>query len=142
MHKLAREMVEEWAPITNKNCKGYGWKRDGQSASCGYCGSMSVEEVIECLSAVPRVTFELADSGYKVYIDRYPHAGDCPKLPTACYCTVKIGGGPIKFYSWHLFDGGRSREEAEALWRVILVECRHTHNELMARMRRPHESVY
>ncbi len=137
---LARENISLWQPITNKTCgetslgKAY-WRQDGQSASCSYCGSMSTEELLECLSAIPKLDFSLADSSSKVYIARYPHAGACPEPPTVCNCSVKVGGGPIKFRTYHLFDGARTMEEAEHIWYRVRVECQRSWNELTAKMR-------
>ena len=83
---------------------------------------MSTEEVVESLSN-PDVMFDQADNPQKFYVHRYPHPGDCSEpevFPngstfSGCSCDPKLGhGGPIKFYSSHLFDGGRTQAEAEA----------------------------
>lgn len=134
---LARESIATWKPITNKNCAGATWIPNGNSFSCSNCGSMSSEELIECLNASPVEEFSMADSGYKVYLGRYRHAGECePKCP----CDKKNGGGPIKFYSWHLFDGDTPRETAVYLWTRIRVECNRSYRELIERMKKPHDN--
>ncbi len=146
---MAREQMDYWKPITNKNCfnphhQGI-WVPNGKSFSCSWCGSMSTEEVLECLTATPPVGFSQADNPGKVYIERYPHAGDCVTSESediSCSCKDAMGGGPIKFYSWHLFDGVRAPEEVQVLWYRIRVECERSWRELTERMRSRRPSYY
>ncbi len=129
---LAREQVETWLPPDNMHClegtrqvfhdeaKMPTWKKhdDEQSPGCSYCGSMSVEELLETIDAGNIV--EMSDKGYKAYVRRYKHPGPCSYpyheeneqggsvTSHGCGCDPRgKGGGPIKFYLWHLLDGGR-----------------------------------
>lgn len=146
--RFARERREEWAPISNRICVGEAkasrwgtvpltWSENGQSASCSWCGSMSSEEVLECLDLpYEEVRFSTADNPWKFYLTRYNHAGDCIPFTTttehpgggktirhACACEVKRGGGPIKFYAQHLADGARPEDEFERLLLRIRVRA-------------------
>lgn len=131
--------------ILNEYCRGGiarfrdldgGWRRNGRSWSCSYCGSMSVDELRECLGAVPPLRYDLNDRRDKVYIDRYPHAGDCPTSEGShCVCDVKRGGGPIKFYLRHLYDDGIEEDERQSLYMRLMAECTRSRSELMARWR-------
>lgn len=86
------------------------WKRNGRSWSCGYCGSMSIEELRECMDAVPPLSFELNDHRNKIYVSRYPHAGDCP-----IYC--ECGAGQDRHVGEHNY-----KEEWAKSWRDGPVE--------------------
>ena len=113
-----------------------GWHRNGRSWSCSYCGSMSVDELRECLDAVPPLDYSLNDRRDKVYVNRYPHAGDCEQGPNGgCLCDVLRGGGPIKFYLRHLWEGGIEEDERQALYQRLMAECTRSWGELMARLR-------
>ncbi|KKN01597.1 hypothetical protein LCGC14_1126170 [marine sediment metagenome] len=131
MAAFARDRVDEWLPPDNTYCQGvlrqWGmgpleWSRNGQSYSCSMCGSMSVEELLECLDG-PEIEFSINDHGNKVYVRRYSHAGDCPPVDdnSECFCDVRRGGGPIKFYLRHMRDGGRSEEEQLGIYSRVKV---------------------
>lgn len=123
------------------------WQKNGQSWSCSFCGSMSIEELQECFEAVPPLMFELNDRHDKVYVNRYHHAGDCPVPYTEtnehggsftmapCSCSIKQGGGPIKFMMPHLWDI-EDEAERQAPYRHLMAECVRSHETFMANIER------
>lgn len=129
--------IDSWLPITNEYCNSvdrsvfkFGapvWRKEPMSGSCTYCGSMSTEELLNCMESLPRPRITISDKGNKLYIDRYPHAGYCI-LPydnktangnsmssPGCSHPPTITGGPIKYYMHHLWDGNRSETERKRI---------------------------
>lgn len=115
---LAREQHETWHPITTPQCAGVSrfgptvWRENGLSWSCSYCGSMSSEEFIECFRN-PDLLFSLNDRRDKVYIDRYPHAGDCGNHCMTCRMSEDMHPTSPKYKAAWAASWGSSRHDAE-----------------------------
>ena len=103
MAAFARDRVDEWLPPDNTYCQGvlrqWGmgpleWSRNGQSYSCSMCGSMSVEELLECLDG-PEIEFSINDHGNKVYVRRYRTPATARRsttTPSASAMSVEVVG--------------------------------------------------